>query len=62
MVGSKNAKYSPSVISHSLSINPLVRQIKQKKRKLDPKRLIAVRQETTKLQKVDFIHEVHYPD
>ena len=53
---------SPSVISHSLSVNPLVRPIKQKKRKLGPERLIAVRQEIAKLQKAYFIREVHYPD
>ena len=51
----------PSVISHSLNINPLVRSVKQKKRKLGPKRLTAVRQETSKLLKADFIREVHYP-
>ena len=34
----------PSVISHSLSVNPLIRPVKQKKRKLDLERLIAVRQ------------------
>ena len=52
----------PSVIFHSLNVNPLVRPIKQKKRKLGPERLIVVRQETSKLQKADFIWEVHYPD
>ena len=52
----------PSVISHSLSVNLLVQPIKQKKRKLGPERLIAVKQEIAKLQKVDFILEVHYPD
>ena len=36
----------PSVIYHSLNINPLVRPIKQKKRKLGPERLSAARQET----------------
>ena len=52
----------PSIITHSLSINHLVRPVKQKKRKLGPERLIAVRQETDKLQKADFIREVHYLD
>ena len=52
----------PFVISHSLSINPLVRPVKQKKKKLDLERLTTVRQETTKLQKAHFIREVHYPD
>ena len=52
----------PSVISHSLNINPLVRPVKQKKRKFGPERLIAIRQETAKLQKADFIREVQYPD
>ena len=33
----------PSIISHSLSVNPLVRPVKQKKRKLGPKRLTTVR-------------------
>ena len=52
----------PSIISHSLSVNPLARPIKQKKRKLGHERLIAVRQETSKLLKADFFREVHYPD
>ena len=52
----------PSVISHSLNVNPLIRPVKQKERKLGPDRLIAIRQETSKLQKADFIREVHYPD
>ena len=53
----------PFVISHSLSVNPLAQPVKQKKKKkLGPESLIAVRQETTKLQKVDFIRKVHYPD
>ena len=52
----------PSVISHSLNVNLLVRPIKQKKKKLGFERLIAVRQETSKLQKADFIRKVHYPD
>ena len=57
----------PSIISHSLSINPLARPVKQKKRKLGPERLIAVRQETSrqetsKLLKAGFVREVHYPD
>ena len=34
---------SPFVISHSLNINPLIRPVKQKKRKLGPKRLAAAR-------------------
>ena len=40
----------------------MARPVKQKKRKLGPERLIAVRQETSKLQQADFIREVHYPD
>ena len=52
----------PSVIFHSLNVNLLVRPVKQKKRKLGPERLIAVRQETSKLQKADFIRKVHYLD
>ena len=52
----------PSIISHSLNVNPMVRPAKQKKRKLDLERLIAIRQETLKLLKVDFIREVYYLD
>ena len=52
----------PSVISHALNVNPRARPIKQKKRKLGLERLIAVRQETSKLLKADFIREVYYPD
>ena len=62
MVSNRNAKYSPFVISHSLSVNPVFRPVKQKKRKLDPERLSAIRQETFKLLKVDFIREIHYLD
>ena len=52
----------PSVISYSLSVNLLARPVKQKKRKLGLERLTAVRQKTAKLQKADFIREVHYPN
>ena len=52
----------PSIISHSLNINPLVRPVKQKKRKLGPERLATARQKTSKLLKADFICEVHYPE
>ena len=62
MVSSRNAKFSPSVISHSLSVNLVFQPIKQKKRKLGSERLSVVRQETSKLLKADFIREVHYPD
>ena len=52
----------PSIIFRSLNANPLVRPVKQKKMKLGPEMLTAVRQETSKLRKVNFIREVHYPD
>ena len=52
----------PSIIPHALNVNPGARPVKQKKRKLNPERLTAVRQETSKLLKADFIREVHYPD
>ena len=38
-----------SIISHSLNLNSLVRPVKQKKKKLGPDRLIAMKQETSKL-------------
>ena len=52
----------PSVISHALNVNPGARPVKQKKRKLGLERLIAVRQETSKLLKAYFIREVYYLD
>ena len=33
----------PSVICHSLNVNPVIRLVKQKKRKLGPKRITTVR-------------------
>ena len=33
----------PSVICHSLNANPMIRPVKQKKRKLGPKRITAIR-------------------
>ena len=52
----------PSIISHSLSVNPVFRPVKQKKRKLGPEILSVVKQEISKLLKADFIREIHYPD
>ena len=53
---------SPFMISHSLNVNPMARPVKQKKRKFAIDRVKAVKQETKKFFKVDFIQEVHYPD
>ena len=53
---------SPSVIHHSLNINPNAKPIRQKKRRFAPERVLAVKDETDKLLKAGFIREVHYPD
>ena len=51
-----------SVICHSLNANLVIQPVKQKKRKLGSKRITAIRQETAKLLKADFIQKVYYPD
>ncbi|CAL8136891.1 unnamed protein product [Prunus armeniaca] len=52
---------SPNVISHRLSINPVVRPVRQKRRAYDPERYKAMKAEVDKLSTIGFIKEVDYP-
>ncbi|CAL2254414.1 unnamed protein product [Prunus armeniaca] len=52
---------SPDVISHRLSINPIVRPVRQKRRAYDPERYEAMKAEVDKLSTIGFIKEVDYP-
>ena len=53
---------SPFVICHFLNVNPTVRPIKQKKRKFTSDRVKALKQETDKFLKANFIRKVYYLD
>ncbi|KAI5324809.1 hypothetical protein L3X38_033882 [Prunus dulcis] len=52
---------SPNIISHRLSINPVVRPVLQKRRAYDPKRYEAMRADVDRLSSIRFIKEVDYP-
>uniref|UniRef100_A0A2N9GAF3 Reverse transcriptase n=1 Tax=Fagus sylvatica TaxID=28930 RepID=A0A2N9GAF3_FAGSY len=52
----------PSVICHSLNIDPSIRPIKQKRRVFAPDRNQAISDEVEKLLTAGFIREVYYPD
>ncbi|KAI5323513.1 hypothetical protein L3X38_032585 [Prunus dulcis] len=52
---------SPYIISHRLSINPVVQPIRQKRRAYDPERYKAMRAEVDKLSSIGFIKKVDYP-
>ncbi|CAL2260077.1 unnamed protein product [Prunus armeniaca] len=52
---------SPDVISHRLSINPVVRPVRQKRCAYDPERYEAMKAEVDKLSTIGFIKEVDYP-
>ncbi|CAL2248236.1 unnamed protein product [Prunus armeniaca] len=52
---------SPDVICHRLSINPVVRPVRQKRRAYDPERYEAMKAEVDKLSTIGFIKEVDYP-
>jgi len=53
---------SLEVTSHELNVDPTYRPIKQKRRKLGPKRAKAVHDEVDRLLKIGSIREVKYPD
>ena len=53
---------SLTVIYHSLNVIPTVWPIKQKKIKFAPDKVKAVKQETKKLLKADFIRKVYHPN
>ena len=48
------------VICHRLGIDPKVRPVTQKKRKLESKKYKTIMQETKKLLRVGFVKEVHF--
>ena len=52
----------PLVMVHRLNVSPSFPPIRQKKRVLAPKRNWAIMKEVYKLQEVDFIKEVYYPN
>ena len=52
----------PLVMVHRLNVSPFFPPILQKKRVLAPERNRAITKEVYKLQEVDFIKEVYYPN
>ena len=53
---------SPSIMSHSLSINPKHPTVKHKRRMLGPERSAALKEEVGKLKSNGFIRDSTYPD
>ena len=51
-----------NITCHELNIDPTFKPVKQKRRKLGPKRASAVNNEVEKLLKVGSITEVRYTD
>jgi hypothetical protein len=49
-------------IVHVLNVDPDMKPVKQKRRKLTPKRVKAIAEEIEKLLKAQFVQEVYYPD
>ncbi|KAI5322693.1 hypothetical protein L3X38_031765 [Prunus dulcis] len=52
---------SPEVISYRLSIEPVIRLVRQKQCAYDPERYEAMKNEVKKLYGIGFIREVDYP-
>ncbi|XP_034198943.1 uncharacterized protein LOC117614289 [Prunus dulcis] len=52
---------APEVISHKLSISPVYKPVRQKRRSYDAERYEAMRTEVDKLQTIGFIREATYP-
>ncbi|CAL9013591.1 unnamed protein product, partial [Prunus brigantina] len=52
---------SPDVISHRLSISPICKPVRQKRRSYDAERYEAMRTEVDKLKAIGFIREATYP-
>ncbi|KAI5344174.1 hypothetical protein L3X38_012051 [Prunus dulcis] len=52
---------SPDIISHRLSVNPIVRPVRQKRRAYDLEHYEAMRAEVDRLSSIGFIKEVDYP-
>ena len=53
---------NPSVMVHSLNVDPKYHPFKQKKRSFAPKRQKAIAEEVNKLLDTSFIWEVQYPN
>jgi len=52
----------PSVITHRLNVDPNARPRVQRRRKMAPEKLVAVREETKKLLSTGHIREIQYPE
>ena len=52
----------PTIIMHSLHMDPRALPVKQKKRKFAPKRIHAIREEVNKLLLANYVREVKYPN
>ncbi|CAL8992010.1 unnamed protein product [Prunus brigantina] len=48
---------SPDIISHHLSVNPVIRPVRQKRRAYDPERYKAMKAEVDRLSTIGFIKE-----
>ncbi|CAL8169589.1 unnamed protein product [Prunus armeniaca] len=55
------ASISPDIISHKLSMSPVYKLVRQKRRSYDAERYEAMRTEVDKLKAIDFIREATYP-
>lgn len=53
---------NPSVVVHKLNVDLGAKSVRQKKHTIDAARNTSTTEEVTKLLKVGFIREVHYPD
>ncbi|XP_059428567.1 uncharacterized protein LOC132162341 [Corylus avellana] len=54
-------RISPEEIVHQLNVDPVMKPMKQKRRKFTPERNMAIAEEVEKLLKAQFIEEVYYP-
>ena len=52
----------PTVMVHSLAVDPKARPIKQKRRSFNPERYAAINAEVEKLVEAGSIREVQYPE
>ncbi|KAI5322953.1 hypothetical protein L3X38_032025 [Prunus dulcis] len=52
---------SLNIISHWLSINPVVQPVRQKRRAYDPERYEGMKKEVDRLSSIGFINKVDYP-
>ena len=52
----------PAITSHKLNVDPTIKPIRQKRRKLGPERSKAVNEEVERLLAAGSIAEVRYPE